>query len=161
VSIAYEFTPIMLTSFYILKKVFCLSSWDLPTHSPHHPPSALLVPLRNSWCLGVHQGGFVMFIPLDIPCKSDWILNKIFRRRKEIGASSWNCWKVYDKWDILEVISSVLDPSWGRDWILNNSNSNLNFFHNWTSLSGSCSHLGQQHTPHSLVVCYGRGYRKR
>ncbi len=81
VIIAYEFTPLMLTSFYILRKVFCLSCWDLPTHSPHHPPSAVLVPLGNSWWLGVHQGGFVMFIPLDIPCKSNWILNNFFRRK--------------------------------------------------------------------------------
>ncbi len=137
-----SFTPIMLTSFYILRKVFCLSRWDLPSHSPHHPPSGLLVPLGNSWWLRVHQGGFVMFIPLDIPCRVIENWNKIFRRRKEIGASSWKDLKVYDKWDILGVISSILDPSWGRDWILNNSNSNLNFFHNWTLLSGSCSHLG-------------------
>jgi len=155
VSIAYEFTPIMLTSFYILRKVFCLSSWDLPTHSPHHPRSALLVPLGNSWCLGVRQGGFVMFTPLDII--EYWTK---FSEEKKLGQVLGTVGKSMISGKFWRWFHH-LDPSWGRDWILNNSNSNLNFFHTWTSLSGSCSHLGQQHTPHSLVVCYGRGYSKR
>jgi hypothetical protein len=115
ISMASNFKGMVQRHIYLLWKVvclFCLSCQELQTMTP---------PLCSWYCWKaldeqkVHWGDLAVFKPtmwkwLNIEQLGERKFNKMKTKYfQEISASFWYSWKAFDKWDILEVISYILD----------------------------------------------------